>query len=97
MKLVKPNVRKAAKVRAEEIILGQFLRACREENQMSQAAIAEAMGLKQPAIARMETQKDMKLSTLQAFAKSVGGELIINIRRQGAVYELVAGKKRAVV
>jgi len=47
------------------------------------------MGLKQPAIARLERQRDVKLSTLQQWAAATGGELVLGVRRQGKVSELV--------
>jgi transcriptional regulator with XRE-family HTH domain len=57
---------------------------------MSQAEIAQRMGLKQPAIARLERQRDVKLSTLQEWAAATGGELVLAVRRQGKTSELVA-------
>jgi transcriptional regulator with XRE-family HTH domain len=62
----------------------------REKRKMSQAEIAQRMGLKQPAIARLERQRDVKLSTLQEWAAATGGELVLAVRRQGKTSELVA-------
>jgi hypothetical protein len=53
------------------------------------AEIAERMGLKQPAIARLERQSDFKLSTLQEWAVATGGELILAVRRRGKLSQLV--------
>ena len=92
MKRVKPKVRKAAEQRAKEIILGQLLRNFREGRHIPQVVVAEAMGLKQPAIARLEKQKDVKLSTLQSFAKSMGGELVVGIKHEGKLFELLSGQ-----
>ena len=89
MKRVNPKIRKAAEKRAKQIILGQVLRSYREGRRIPQATIAAAMGLKQPAIARLEKQSDVKLSTLRAFAKSFGAELVVGIRHEGEVFDLL--------
>jgi hypothetical protein len=38
------------------------------------------MGVKQPAIAKMERQKDMKLSTLHQLITSFGGSLQLRVK-----------------
>ncbi|HEY8668080.1 MAG TPA: helix-turn-helix transcriptional regulator [Tepidisphaeraceae bacterium] len=81
--------RAAVRRRSDAIVIGQVLRMMREQRKMSQADIAERMGLKQPAIARLERQRDVKLSTLQEWAMATGGELVVAVRRQGRTSQLV--------
>lgn len=84
------NQRAAVKRRSDAIVIGQVLRMMRERRKMSQAQITDRMGLKQPAIARLERQRDVKLSTLQEWAAAKGGELVLSVRRQGKVSQLVS-------
>jgi transcriptional regulator with XRE-family HTH domain len=92
LKKVAPQVRKAGQARGKEIVLGQVLRSFRQGQHIPQAVVAEAMGVTQPAIARLEKQKDVKLSTLQALAESMGGELVVGIRHKGKVFDLIGAK-----
>ena len=41
----------------------------------SQRQIAEALGIKQPSLSKLEKQSDMQISTLQKIVKALGGEL----------------------
>lgn len=88
-KVIAKDQRAAVKRRSDAIVIGQVLRMMREKGKMSQAEVAERMGLKQPAIARLERQHDVKLSTLQQWAAATGGELVLSVRRQGKISELV--------
>lgn len=81
--------RAAVKRRSDEIVIGQVLRMVREKRKLSQSDIARRMGLKQPAIARLERQRDVKLSTLQEWAMATGGELVLAVRRRGKLSQLV--------
>jgi DNA-binding XRE family transcriptional regulator len=89
-KFIPKDQRVAVKRRSDAIVIGQVLRMMREKQKLSQAEIAQRMGLKQPAIARLERQSDVKLSTLQEWAAATGGELVLAVRRQGKTSELVA-------
>jgi DNA-binding XRE family transcriptional regulator len=89
-KFIPKDQRAAVKRRSDAIVIGQVLRMMREKEKMSQAEVAQRMGLKQPAIARLERQSDVKLSTLQEWAAATGGELVLAVRRQGKTSELVA-------
>jgi DNA-binding XRE family transcriptional regulator len=89
-KFIPKDQRAAVKRRSDAIVIGQVLRMMREKQKLSQAEIAQRMGLKQPAIARLERQSDVKLSTLQEWAAATGGELVLAVRRQGKTSELVA-------
>ena len=89
-KFIPKNQRAAVRRRSDAIVIGQLLRMMREKQNLSQAEIAQRMGLKQPAIARLERQRDVKLSTLQEWAVATGGELVLAVRRRGKTTELVA-------
>jgi DNA-binding XRE family transcriptional regulator len=89
-KFIPKDQRAAVGRRSEAIAIGQVLRMMREKQKMSQAEIAQRMGLKQPAIARLERQSDVKLSTLEQWAAATGGELVLAVRRRGKTSELVA-------
>jgi DNA-binding XRE family transcriptional regulator len=88
-KFIPRDQRAAVKRRSDNIVIGQKLRMLREKGKLSQADIAERMGLKQPAIARLERQSDVKLSTLQEWAMATGGELVLAVRRAGKLSQLV--------
>jgi DNA-binding XRE family transcriptional regulator len=88
-KFIPQAQRAMVKRRSDAIVIGQLLRMIREKQKMSQAEIAKRMGLKQPAIARLERQRDVKLSTLQEWALATGGELVLAVRRQGKTLQLV--------
>jgi DNA-binding XRE family transcriptional regulator len=88
-KFIPQDQRAAVKRRSDEIVIGQVLRMMREQRNLSQAKVAQRMGLKQPAIARLERQSDVKLSTLQEWATATGGELVLAVRRHGKLSQLV--------
>jgi DNA-binding XRE family transcriptional regulator len=88
-KFVPRDQRAAVRRRSDAIVIGQVLRMIREQRKLSQADVAKRMGLKQPAIARLERQTDVKLSTLQEWATATGGELVLAVRRQGKLSQLV--------
>ena len=80
LKEVGPERRAKIEARAEEMIREITLAQMREELQMSQTELAVALGVKQPAVARMENaDNDPRLSTLKRYVAALGGELSINI------------------
>ncbi|WP_147193723.1 helix-turn-helix domain-containing protein [Pantoea sp. MBD-2R] len=81
LKEVSPERRAKIEVRAEEMIREITLAQMREELQISQTALAIALGVKQPAVARMErVDNDPRLSTLKRYVAALGGELSIDIK-----------------
>ena len=62
---------RAAEILAEEMTL-QELRRARDRSQQS---TAEALGLKQAAVSRLENRDDMRISTLREYVQALGGEL----------------------
>ena len=62
---------RAAELLAEEMML-QELRRARDRSQQS---TADALGLKQAAVSRLEHRDDMRISTLREYVQALGGEL----------------------
>jgi ribosome-binding protein aMBF1 (putative translation factor) len=52
----------------------------REARGLSQKMLAEALGIQQPAIAKMEKRTDMYISTLRSHIEAMGGQLEITAR-----------------
>ena len=46
----------------------------------SQHQVAEALGIKQPSLSKLEKQSDMQISTLQKIVNALGGELEVLAR-----------------
>lgn len=66
--------------RAEEIRQEITLSKIREELNVSQVQLAATLGIKQPAVAKMENvDNDPKLSTLKRYIKALGGELSLDV------------------
>ena len=59
-----------------EMPLNQLRQALR----LSQEKIAEAMGVSQAAVSRMENREDLFIGTLRRFIEAMGGELDIRAR-----------------
>ena len=63
----------------EEMALAELRRA----REMSQAQLAQALGIRQPSVADMEKRTDMYISTLRSLVEGMGGELDIIARFPG--------------
>jgi ribosome-binding protein aMBF1 (putative translation factor) len=59
------------------------LRALREIAGRSQEQIAQALGIKQPSVLKMERQADLYLSTLRRFVEAAGGVLELRVELPG--------------
>lgn len=59
------------------------LKALRLLAERSQEQLAETLGIKQPAIAKMERQADLYLSTLRRFVEAAGGRLELRVELPG--------------
>lgn len=74
---------------ADEMILETGLQMMREELQLSQKNVAEAMGISQPAITQLEQRgNELKLATLKRYIEAMGGKLSLDV-------ELPTGKRIA--
>jgi transcriptional regulator with XRE-family HTH domain len=68
--------RKVIQDRAEEILVEEMtLQELRKALDRSQENTAEALGLKQAAVSRLENRDDMRISTLREYVHALGGEL----------------------
>ena len=59
------------------------LKALRLLAERSQEQIAQALGVKQPAVLKMERQTDLYLSTLRRFVEAAGGTLELRVELPG--------------
>ncbi|MGC6031497.1 helix-turn-helix domain-containing protein [Enterobacter kobei] len=74
-----PESRARIAARAEEIRQEITLSKIREELNVSQVQLAATLGIKQPAVAKMENvDNDPKLST-KRYIKALGGELSLDV------------------
>jgi predicted XRE-type DNA-binding protein len=82
--LVKRTVTKRTRERAAERtreLLGELLLSeIRERGGKSQRQIADALGIKQPSLSKLEKQSDMHISTLRRIVNALGGELEVSAR-----------------
>ena len=60
------------------------LKALRKLAARSQEQIARSLGIKQPAIAKIERQTDLYLSTLRRFVEAAGGTLELRVELPGS-------------
>ena len=60
------------------------LKALRKLAQRSQEQIARSLGVKQPAIVKIERQTDLYLSTLRRFVEAAGGTLELRVELPGS-------------
>lgn len=83
-KKMSPEARERAEHKAERIVLANRLARLREDLGISQADLAQALGVKQPEVSRIEGREDLKLSTLRRYAEALGYDVEIKVRpRQG--------------
>ena len=60
------------------------LKALRKLTHRSQEQIAQSLGVKQPAVVKIERQADLYLSTLRRFVEAAGGKLELRVELPGA-------------
>ena len=61
--------------RAQELFAELLLSEIRQQVGKSQQQVAEALGIKQPSLSKLEKQADMQISTLRRIVNALGGEL----------------------
>lgn len=54
------------------------LAAVRERRGVSQATVAEELGTSRPNVSRIESEVDVRLSTLERYVEALGGQLEIH-------------------
>ena len=61
--------------RTQEPLAELLLSEVRQLAGKSQQQVAQALGIKQPSLSKLEKQSDMQISTLRKIVKALGGEL----------------------
>ncbi len=79
------KTRDRAARRAQELLGKMLLRELRTLAGKSQRQVAEALGIKQPSLSKLEKQSDMQISTLRRIVQALGGQL----NRRQRVFDLV--------
>jgi len=73
-----PKHKAAVNARADELILQEMsLRALRKDLKRTQVEVAEALGIGQDTVSRLEGRCNIMLSTLDRYIKAIGGEMSI--------------------
>ena len=72
---MRPGSLKKAKAKAKEMMAEMLLAEIRKEVGITQEDLAEAMGIKQPSLSKLESQEDIQISTLQRLIQALGGQL----------------------
>lgn len=76
--------RLAIEARADELLAEvEGLKALRALAERSQEQIADALGIKQPSVHKIERQTDLYLSTLRRFVEAAGGTLELRVELPG--------------
>lgn len=76
----KPEVLQEAKRQAEDMLLDLRLAELRALTELSQAQLAEVMGVTQPTVASLEKKgRDVRLLSLKRYVEAAGCKLKINI------------------
>ena len=69
------QTRARAAARTRELLGEWLLSEVRKWSGKSQRQLADALGIKQPSLSKLEKQSDMQISTLRRIVKALGGEL----------------------
>jgi plasmid maintenance system antidote protein VapI len=74
------RTRQRAAARTREFLGELLLGEIGELAGKSQSQVADALGIKQPTLSKLEKQSDMQISTLRRIVNALGGELEIFAR-----------------
>jgi transcriptional regulator with XRE-family HTH domain len=75
MRTTTKRTRDRAARRTQELLQELLLSEIRKLAGKSQQEVADAIGIKQPSLSKLEKQSDMQISTLQRIVKALGGKL----------------------
>lgn len=64
-----------ARQRSKEMMAEMLLAEIRRQTGITQVALAESLGIKQPTLSKLESQTDMQISTLRRVIEALGGDL----------------------
>ena len=74
-----PDYRREHEALEPEFAVAEALIRARTEAGMTQADVAVALGVKQPAVARIEAGKNVSLKTLERYARALGRKVAITL------------------
>ncbi len=74
------RTQKRGERRAKELLRELLLSEVRKLAGKSQRQVANALGIKQPSLSKLENQSDMQISTLRRIVTALGGELDVIAR-----------------
>jgi transcriptional regulator with XRE-family HTH domain len=74
------KTRQRAIARTRELLGELLLSEIRQRAGKSQQQVADALGIKQPSLSKLEKQSDMQISTLRRIVNALGGELEVSAR-----------------
>lgn len=86
--------REEIKVRSEKLLAELPLERLRSARSLTQTNMAQALGVNQSAVSKIEKRTDMYLSTLRSYVEAMGGSLEIQaVFPEGAVrIDVLSGK-----
>ncbi len=67
-----------------------LLRKLREHRKVTQHELAEALGVAQSNISRIEHEDDPQVSTVRKFVEALGGELVLQAKIGDEMIDLLA-------
>ncbi len=70
------------------------LAAAREQRGLTQRDVANALGVSQANVSRIEHEEDLYLSTLRGYVRALGGSLEINAVFTDGVVALIAAEQK---
>ena len=74
------RTRERARQRTQELLGAMLLSEVRKLSGKSQREVAEALGIRQPSLSKLESQSDMQISTLRRIVTALGGKLDVIAR-----------------
>lgn len=78
IKKLSPIQRKKVEARAAALIAEEMtLRDLRKARELTQARVAEQLGITQDGVSRLEKRSDLLLSTLRKTVEAMGGSLLL--------------------
>ena len=94
-KSLSPARRRRIATRAAAMIADeQSLQDLRRAHGVTQAAMAEALGIGQDGVSRLEQRSDMRLSTLRGYVEALGGRLSIVAEFPGQAPVVLSARSR---
>lgn len=83
-----PERRARIEAMARDTMAEMLLAEIRRQAGLTQVDVAEALGIKQPSLSKLESQEDMQISTLRGIIKALGGELELVVNMPGGTVKL---------